>query len=444
MPGSPQEKSDGGYPYIDNNETPGCDLDGINCYPLRWKTAAEIYEEQGVSWQVYQDADNFDDNPLAWFAQFQDAVNTSHLSQRGFQGLPLHVFYEQAANGTLPEVSYIVGPRELSEHPPFSPRDGAWLQKQIVDAVIHSPAYPHTALIISWDETGGFGDHVAPFHSPEGTPGEWLPDPYAGQGTVFSGPGFRLPFYIVSPWTRGGTVFTEHADHNSQILFVEKWQAVKGRDVRTDQMVPWRRSHMSDLTAAFDFAHPDYSLPVLPDAPPPHTDNKGAYDGSAFCAATYSVQRPPVPYSNISGAALDVRGLAEDGFKEMRGNLTEGRYVVFEAGGSALTHVGDMAGTTEAGEKHDNKAQRWVAHAVEIGGDQFRIASALDGTWLVADGSLTPDISKAEAFAVLFATSRGYALRRVNGKWLAPGQKGEVDWSHDPAYWKAFSVTYHD
>ncbi len=40
-------------------------------------------------------------------------------------------------------------------------------------------------------------------------------------------------------------------------------------------------------------------------------------------------------------------------------DLTEGRYVVFEAGGSALTHVGDMAGTTEAGEKHDNKAQRW-------------------------------------------------------------------------------------
>ncbi len=308
VPGSPQEKSDGGYPYIDNNETPGCDLDGINCYPLRWKTAAEIYEEQGVSWQVYQDADNFDDNPLAWFAQFQDAVNTSHLSQRGFQGLPLHVFYEQAANGTLPEVSYIVGPRELSSIR-LSPHVTALGCRSRLSTPSSTHPRTRTRLSSSHGTRRAGSATTSPLSIlPRARQGSGSPDPYAGQGTVFSGPGFRLPFYIVSPWTRGGTVFTEHADHNSQILFVEKWQAVKGRDVRTDQMVPWRRSHMSDLTAAFDFAHPDYSLPVLPDAPPPHTDNKGAYDGSAFCAATYSVQRPPVPYSNISGGGARCEG----------------------------------------------------------------------------------------------------------------------------------------
>jgi phospholipase C len=158
VPGSPQTKDQGGYPYIDNNETPGCDANGINCYPLSWKTAAEFYEDAGVSWMTYQDADNFDDNALAWFRQFQNAPTSSNLYKRGFQGLSLDTFVAQAANGTLPEISYIVGPTELSEHPPYSPRDGAWLQKRIVDAVTSSPKYSKTVLMISWDETGGFGD----------------------------------------------------------------------------------------------------------------------------------------------------------------------------------------------------------------------------------------------------------------------------------------------
>lgn len=91
----------------------------------------------------------------------------------------LEKFYEDAAAGTLPEVSIIVGvslsiaidlmtttctdhhflqPAELSEHPPYQPKDGAWLQQKIVDVVTSSPLYKSTALIISYDETGGFGD----------------------------------------------------------------------------------------------------------------------------------------------------------------------------------------------------------------------------------------------------------------------------------------------
>jgi len=190
-------------------------------------------------------------------------------------GQSLDNFYARAKNGTLPAISYIIGPTELSEHPPHAPRDGAWLQKQVVDAVTQGAAYSKTALLISYDETGGWGDHVTPYHSPSGTAGEWLEDPYGLVGYTYSGPGFRLPFYIVSPWTRGGHIFTEHADHNSQILFIENWLAAKGKDVVTNQMVPWRRQNMSPLLNAFDFSNPDYSLPSLPDAPAPHTNAKG-------------------------------------------------------------------------------------------------------------------------------------------------------------------------
>lgn len=70
--------------------------------------------------------------------------------------------------------------------------------------------------------------------------------------------GFRLPFSIVNPFTRGGNrgnVFTEHADHNSQILFLEKWLAAKGFKITSEEMPAWRRAHMSDLTSTFDFSN---------------------------------------------------------------------------------------------------------------------------------------------------------------------------------------------
>lgn len=98
-----------------------------------------------------------------------------------------------AAAGTLPQVSWYIGPAELSEHPPFSPAEGAWLQKQVVDAITSSPKYNKTILVISYDETGGWGDHVVPYHSPNGTAGEWLQNPYTLNQT-YSGPGFRVPF----------------------------------------------------------------------------------------------------------------------------------------------------------------------------------------------------------------------------------------------------------
>lgn len=72
-----------------------------------------------------------------------------------------------------------------------------------------------------------FSISVTPYHSPQGTPGEWVQDPYGEFGYVYTGPGFRLPFYIVSPWNRGGNVYVENADHNSQIKFVEEWLAAK-------------------------------------------------------------------------------------------------------------------------------------------------------------------------------------------------------------------------
>ena len=67
--------------------------------------------------------------------------------------------------------------------------------------------------------------------------------------------GFRVPFFIVSPWTRGGAVFTEPADHISQLLFMEKWAAARGKRFTIEAISDWRREHMSDLTDIFDWEH---------------------------------------------------------------------------------------------------------------------------------------------------------------------------------------------
>ncbi|EEP75698.1 conserved hypothetical protein [Uncinocarpus reesii 1704] len=302
-PGSPQHPDQGGV-YLDNNNTPGCEAPGVNCYPLRWRTVFELYEAAGVSWRVYQGEDNFDDNPLVWFEQYQNARPGSPLADKGIAYPGLDRFYQDAAAGTLPQVSFIVGPRELSEHAPYSPKDGGWLQQKIVDAVTKSPKYDRTALLISYDESGGWGDHVPPYHSPKGTPGEWIDDYMGIFGDVSTGPGFRVPFYIVSPWTRGGRVFTEHADHTSHILFIEQWLSARGvHNITTPELVPWRRAHMSNLVNAFDFDNPDLSLPQLPKADLPHRDSDGNWDGSAHCESLFPDTRPPVPIASQAASS---------------------------------------------------------------------------------------------------------------------------------------------
>lgn len=435
---------------------PGCDSNGINCYPLKWKTIYEFYEEVGVSWQVFQDTNNYDDNPLAWFEQFQTASKNSPLAKKGMSFIGLNSFYEAAANGTLPEISFIVGPAELSEHPPYTPKDGGWLQKKVVDAVTSSPKYNSTLLMISYDETGGYGDHVTPFHSPKDTPGEWMQDPLGMFSDIFTGPGFRVPFYMISPWTRGNRVFTERADHNSQILFLEDWLTARGhKNITTDQMVLWRRNHMSNLVNALDFEHPDYSLPEIPDTGPVDTNEKGDYTGSSNCQARHKQTRPNVPYGKQNNAT-DINTLwFEEGYKEVIGYLTEGRYLVFEKNGAAVTNPGKghRIASRRASPQHKDKSQRWVIHYTENEESHvFTISSALDGRWVGPGGVLLPKGAKAGAAHVqiqYLGSGLGYTMKFVKHRqYIDIDRQGNLNLDSIRADaaggYKVFSVSFRD
>lgn len=356
-------------------------------------------------------------------------------------------FKADCAAGTLPRISYIIGPAELSEHPPYQPKDGAWLQQQIVDALVDSQSYKDTVLMISYDETGGWGDHVVPYHSPAGTAGEWLKDPYGVFGDLYSGPGFRLPFYIVSPWTRGGHVFTENADHSSQIKFLEQWLAAKGyKNAITDQVPAWRRDHMSDLVKAFDFSRADLSKPSIVSAAPPSVTTGGQYNGYAVCEATYPSPRPIVPYGKqTANDSLST----ENGFKPVRGQLTEGRYITFEMNAFAISYAKNSSlSTSMATTQHDTKAQRFIMHQLQAGANQFMISSALDGAFIGKTGHLTNGSSAAQTVNINdMGNGKGYSIQNVGsrGYWsIDKSGKFSMTSGNNQMGFSLFSVTYNN
>ena len=232
-----------GGPVIDN--TPGA-----GNVILTWKTYPERLQAAGISWQVYQEEDNFDDNALAWFKQFGHAGSRSPLHQRGMRKLPAGSFEDDARHDRLPQVSWLVAPTAQSEHPDFFPAAGAEYIAQKLDAIASNPAvWAKTAFILCYDENDGLFDHVVPPTPKRGTPDEFVIGEPIGLG-------FRTPTTIISPWTAGGFVCSDVFDHSSLIRFIEARFGVGEPNISA-----WRRRTCGDLTTAFRFAAGPSSYP---------------------------------------------------------------------------------------------------------------------------------------------------------------------------------------
>jgi phospholipase C len=206
---------------------------------VSWTTYPERLQAAGISWRVYQEKDNFDDNALAWFRQFAAAPRSSPLYQNGMRKLPAGTFEDDARHDRLPQVSWLVAPAEQSEHPPYLAAAGAEYIASKLDAIAANPdVWAKTVFILCYDENDGLFDHVAPPVPPPGTPGEFV----RGQPI---GLGFRTPTTIVSPWTAGGRVCSAVFDHTSLIRFIEARFGVLEPNITA-----WRRRTCGDLTAA--------------------------------------------------------------------------------------------------------------------------------------------------------------------------------------------------
>jgi phospholipase C len=256
---------------------------GVTTYP-------ELLLHAGVSWQVYTNHEvgdgggvngwvgDYGYNPLWFYQAYQTSMNATTAAGRqlAIQGAvqpwqpsagtplgPNHVnhvlaqFISDCAAGTLPQVSWVVPPYEYSEHPSASPSYGAHYTRTVLEALMGNQALWETsALFITYDEHDGYFDHALP-PSPETTvAGEFISSLPIGLGP-------RVPMIICSPWTRGGYIDSNTYDHTSMLRFLETWTGVRAANITA-----WRRSVTGDLTAAFDFANPDLTIPALPDTVP--------------------------------------------------------------------------------------------------------------------------------------------------------------------------------
>jgi phospholipase C len=237
----------GGGPAMDNSVPAG---------GFTWTTYPERLEAAGISWRVYQQSNDFFSlNPLTWFAQFKNTSPGNPLYDRGVTLVSnvVAAFKADVENRTLPQVSWIIPPWSQSEHPPFSPATGQSLTRQLLEVLFSNPeVYDTTVFILTYDENGGFYDHVPPPIPPIGTPDEFVNGLPIGLGP-------RLPAILISPWTRGGYICPQTFDHTSVLQLLEKWTGVTEPNISA-----WRRQLCGDLTSAFDFTNADYSIPDLP------------------------------------------------------------------------------------------------------------------------------------------------------------------------------------
>ncbi|MDH0863964.1 phospholipase C, phosphocholine-specific [Mitsuaria sp. GD03876] len=271
----------GNGPSTDNSH------DWFNPNPLddyTWTTYPERLQAAGVSWQVYQNMDdNFTDNSLAGFKVFRDGwYNRPGFSQvlkdRGISTRDLDLLRDDVINNRLPAVSWVVATAEGSEHPgPSSPAQGADYTSKVLDALTANPdVWAKTVLFINFDENDGFFDHMPPPAAPSYV--TWNANPaqavLAGASTVDTtgeyceilngasatylhrpyGMGPRVPLYIVSPWSKGGWVNSQVADHTSTLRFIEARFGVSEPNIGK-----WRRAVAGDLTSCFNFADPEDS-----------------------------------------------------------------------------------------------------------------------------------------------------------------------------------------
>jgi len=141
--------------------------------------------------------------------------------------VPTNQFVQNALNGQLPAVSWLVVDSGLSEHPPASVCVGEnWTVEQI-NAVMQGPDWKSTAVFLTWDDFGGFYDHVPP----------------PAVDNFEFGP--RVPFLIISPWARSGFIDHTTLEFSSVLKLIEERLGI---NPLTD-----RDAESNDLIDAFDF-----------------------------------------------------------------------------------------------------------------------------------------------------------------------------------------------
>ena len=205
----------------------------------------------GISWRDY-----FVDLPTAGLFPYLLTKYPGNI-------LPVTSFFADAALGTLPGVSLVDPEAQAgSEESPQDIAIGAAYAASVINAVLASPAWPRTLLVFTYDEHGGYYDHVPPPAAPvpDGIPPQITVPPDLPGG--FDRYGFRVPTVIASPWAKPNYVSHVVSDHTSILKLIEtKWNL---------PALSYRDANASNLLDCVDFTAPRPPFLVPPTLPGPN------------------------------------------------------------------------------------------------------------------------------------------------------------------------------
>ena len=233
---------------------------------LDWPIIVDLLEEHHISWKCYNLGTGLGSVPEVEF------FNAIPFFKRWYKDPRLHFkekdYYNDLKAGNLPQVTFLISDAFTSEHPPLSIHQGEIEMAKVINALIKSNLWTKSALFLTYDEGGGYFDHVPPPQL----------DAY--------GLGMRVPALVVSPWAKRGYVSGQLYEHNSLLKFMERrfgLPSLASVNHQFDTTTPGLNndaaqgkafgppapprdglSQLGDFYEAFDFTqNPDY-YPTLP------------------------------------------------------------------------------------------------------------------------------------------------------------------------------------
>jgi phospholipase C len=178
------------------------------------QTLGDSLTQAGISWASYTPPSNSYNAYVGINHIYNSPAWNQHI-------LPYTQFPADALNGNLPAVSWLVANNE-SEHPPFSTCVGENWTVQQINAIMQGPDWDSTAIFVTWDDPGGFYDHVAPPNLDK------------------FGLGQRIPLIIISPFAKAGFVSHTQYEASSVLKFIEErfgLQPLADRDANANDLM---------------------------------------------------------------------------------------------------------------------------------------------------------------------------------------------------------------
>jgi phospholipase C len=188
-------------------------------------------------------------NPLPYFDTVKEDGEIANVQ-------PIANFLQQAAAGTLPAVSWIAPSGDVSEHPPGLVSKGQSYVTALINSVMKGPNWKDCVIFLSWDDWGGFYDHVVPVAVDQ------------------NGYGLRVPGLVISPYAKRGFIDHQTLSFDAYVKFIEdvflhRQRLDPATDGRPDPRPDVRENahQLGDLRADFDFDDPPRPPLILPEFP---------------------------------------------------------------------------------------------------------------------------------------------------------------------------------